>query len=128
MDIPDGLYYTKDHEWARLEDNVATVGITDHAQEQLGDITYVELPATGTEVEQFGELAVVESVKAASDLFAPLGGTVAEVNDTLEDTPGKVNAEPYGEGWICKITGVNSAELANLMSAKEYEALIMEDN
>ncbi len=126
MNIPESLYYTKQHEWVRVDGDTAIIGITDYAQEQLGDITYVELPSPGTSVSQSGELAVIESVKAASDVYAPVGGTVEAVNDALEDVPEKVNTEPYGEGWICSLSGIDTEEVNALMSAKDYEALLAE--
>ena len=125
---PEGLHYTEDHEWVRIENGVAVVGITDHAQEALGDITYVDLPPLGKSVRPSEELAAIESSKAASDIFAPVAGTVAEVNAALEDEPEKVNADPYGEGWICKLSGVDAAGLDGLLSAKDYEALLAEES
>ena len=124
MSTPDNLKYTKDHEWIRLDGDTATVGITDHAQDELGDITYVELPAVGKEVTANGELAVIESVKAASDIFAPVAGTVSETNSALDDEPEIVNDSPYENGWICKLTSVDAAEVDALMSAADYEAFI----
>lgn len=124
MQVPDGLYYTKEHEWVRVTDTDAVMGITDHAQHELGDITYVELPAIGTVVTQGGELAVVESVKAASDIYAPIGGTVATINETLNDKPETINQDPYGDGWICKLSGVAAAETAALLSPAQYRQLL----
>ena len=122
--VPEGLYYTKDHEWVRIEGDLAVVGITDHAQKALGDITYVELPRPAKAVKQFAELAAVESAKAASDVYSPLSGEVAEVNAALNDEPQKVNADPYGAGWICKLKGIAPAELKNLLSAEGYRKLL----
>ena len=122
--IPEDLKYTTDHEWVKLEGNIAVVGITDHAQEALGDITFVDLPPAGRKLAQHKELATVESVKAASDVFAPLAGTVAEVNASLAKTPEVINRDPYGAGWICRLKDVDTAGLANLMSAAEYEAIL----
>ncbi len=127
MNIPDNLYYSKDHEWLQIEADNGTVGITAHAAEQLGDITFVELPEIDIKIEQGGELAVVESIKAASDIFAPVGGTVKEINSELDDGPEKINSDPYGEGWICKISEIDKAELDNLMSAEEYAAFLNEE-
>jgi len=127
MNIPDNLYYSKDHEWLQIEADNGTVGITAHAAEQLGDITFVELPEIDIKIEQGGELAVVESIKAASDIFAPAGGTVKEINTILDDEPEKINSDPYGEGWICKISEIDKAELDNLMSAEEYAAFLNEE-
>lgn len=121
---PESLKYTKDHEWVGEADGVYVVGITDHAQDLLGDITYVELPEVGTEVESGEELAVVESVKAASDVYAPVGGTVAAVNEALEDAPETVNQAPYGDGWFFKMSGVNAAELEELMDAAAYAEFV----
>jgi len=114
------LYFTKEHEWVKLEGSQATVGISDHAAHELGDITFVELPQIGKTVKQFDTLAGIESVKAASDIYSPVSGKVAEVNATLEDTPEVVNESAEDAGWICKLDGVNSAELANLMDAAAY--------
>lgn len=124
QDIPQGLLYTRDHEWVRLEGNVAVVGITDYAQRALGDVTYVDLPRMGKEVAQGDELAAVESAKAASDIFAPVSGTVAEINEALELNPEKVNDDPYGEGWICKITGFLPSDKDSLLDADAYLKLL----
>lgn len=124
VDVPEGLRYTKDHEWVRVEGDSAVVGITHHAQQALGDVTYVELPPEGTAVKASEELAAVESAKAAADVYAPLSGTVAEVNATLEDTPQKVNQDPYGAGWLCKLKGVDPAEADGLLSAEAYRSLL----
>jgi len=124
MNIPENLFYTKEHEWAKVDGDTITVGITAHAAEQLGDITFVELPEEGREVEQNGELAVVESIKAASDIYAPVGGKVSEINTELDDAPEKINSDPYGEGWICKISNFNQTEIDNLMSADDYKSFL----
>jgi glycine cleavage system H protein len=126
MSSPANLKYTKDHEWARLEGNVATVGITDFAQHSLGDVVYVDMGATGKTVEQHKPFGVVESVKAASDLFAPVSGTVSAVNSALADNPELVNSDPFGEGWIIKVKVSNPAEMDSLLSASEYDALVAE--
>jgi len=126
MRVAADLYYTKEHEWVRIDDEKATVGISDHAQEQLGDITYVDLPAAGKRVEHSGTLATIESVKAASDIYAPVGGTVAEANSTLGDHPELVNKDPYGAGWICTLAGVDKADTAKLMTAAQYEQFLKE--
>ncbi len=120
MEIEENFLYTKEHEWVSIEDNIATMGISDYAQEALGDVTYVELPEEETEVEQFEQFVSVESVKAASDIFAPMGGKVIEVNRKLEDTPGLINKDCYGKGWIAKIDVRDMDESTNLMSAEEY--------
>jgi glycine cleavage system H protein len=120
MSRPDGLLYSRDHEWARIEGDVATIGITDYAQNSLGDIVYVELPRVGTEVAQFGNIGVIESVKAVSELFTPLGGDVLELNPLLETDPAVVNREPFGDGWLLKVRVKDDSERANLLSAAEY--------
>lgn len=124
MASPAHLKYTKDHEWARLEGDVATVGITDFAQHSLGDVVYVDAGAPGKHVEQHKPFGVVESVKAASDLFSPIGGSVSEVNAALADKPELVNTDPYGEGWIIKVKVTDPSELNNLLSAADYDALV----
>ncbi len=115
------LLYTKTHEWVRVEDSIAVIGITDFAQEQLGDITYVELPAVGAVLEAGQEMGSVESVKAASELYSPVSGEVVAVNEELEATPEKVNADPFGEGWMLRVR--LSAEPAGLLSPEEYEEI-----
>jgi glycine cleavage system H protein len=116
--------FTKDHEWVRLEGDVATVGITAYAAEQLGDVVYVELPALGKTVSQGGEMAVVESAKAASDVYAPIAGEIVAVNDALADAPQLVNEGAQAQGWFCKIKPSNAADLDALMSAQEYQAFL----
>ena len=120
MEIEDSFLYTKEHEWVSVEDNIATMGITDYAQEALGDVTYVELPEEESEVEQFEQIVSVESVKAASDIFAPMGGRIVEINRKLEDNPALINKDCYGKGWIAKIEVRDMDESTNLMSAEEY--------
>ena len=124
MSSPADLKYTKDHEWARLEGELATVGITDFAQHSLGDVVYVDAGAPGKAVEQHKPFGVVESVKAASDLFSPLSGAVSQVNAALADQPELVNTDPYGEGWIIKIKVSKPSELTSLLSAGDYDALV----
>ncbi|MGA2678279.1 MAG: glycine cleavage system protein GcvH [Sedimentisphaerales bacterium] len=119
--IPKGLLYTKDHEWAKIEGDIAVIGITDHAQNQLGELTFVELPDVGKEVKQKGELAVVESSKAASDVYSPVTGKVVEVNKALQTKPETVNDECYGSGWICKIQITDKGSVQNLIDATQYE-------
>ena len=115
------LRYTEDHEWVRLDDGgVAVVGITDYAQEQLGEIVFVELPEVGDEIERGAEAAVIESVKAASELFAPVSGTVAQVNEALNDEPALVNEDPTGQGWFLRIETVDDESLDGLMTEDEY--------
>ena len=118
--------YTKEHEWVRVEGDVAVCGISDYAQSQLGDVVFVELPETGREVERSEEVAVVESVKAASDIFAPISGEIVEVNAALADEPGAVNSDPMGEGWFFKIRIADPAELEELMDEADYEEFIEE--
>ena len=126
-ELPGDLLYTKDHEWLRQEDDgTVTIGITDHAATALGDLVYVELPEVGQEVETGGEMAVVESVKAASDVYAPIAGSVAAVNDDLADDPEKINAEPYGEGWIVRMTPAGGLDEGELMSPDAYQQLLDE--
>ena len=120
MDIVEHLLYTKEHEWINIEGDEATVGISDYAQESLGDITFIELPNIGDEVEQFGEFVSVESVKAASDIFCPMSGEVIAVNEDLNDDPGLINKSPYEKGWIARIKLSDSEEQSNLMTAEEY--------
>jgi len=121
---PADLRYTKEHEWAKIEGNRARVGITHYAQSELGDVVFVELPKVGTRVTQMQAFGVVESVKAVSDLFAPLSGEVAEANAGLSQTPELVNEEPYGKGWMIVITLSNPKEAETLMTAQQYEALL----
>ena len=124
MEFPPQLKYTKEHEWARVEGKRVVVGITDFAQEELGDVVFVELPEVGTAVEVAGTFGVVESVKAVSDLYAPVSGTIVEVNTVLEERPELVNQSPYGEGWMIVIETMNTGELQQLLSAEEYHAYI----
>lgn len=119
-DVPSELKYTKTHEWVRVDDNLATVGITDHAQELLGDLVFVELPEVGTDLGIGSECAVVESVKAASDVFAPLSGTVIEVNEALADAPETINQDAYEEGWIFRLKLTDPSEIDGLMDADGY--------
>jgi glycine cleavage system H protein len=119
--VPENLHYSKDHEWVRVEGDTAVVGITDHAQEQLGDVVYVELPKSGEEFSAHESFGSVESVKAVSEIFTPVSGKVSEVNATLNDEPEKVNQDPYGEGWMLKIKMTNRGEVDSLLTAAEYE-------
>lgn len=123
MNIPKELKYSQDHEWIKVEGSRATVGITDFAQAQLGDVVFVEVPEVGAEVTAGKAFSVVESVKAVSDIYAPLTGTVVAVNDGLSDTPELVNQEPYGDGWIAVIEFNNGQELEELLNADEYAKL-----
>ena len=122
--VPDGLLYSKEHEWVKLEGDVATVGITDYAQSSLGDIVYVELPRVGAGLTQFGSIGVVESVKAVSDIFTPVGGEVTETNPGLEDDPAAVNRDPYGAGWFYKVKLADVSQTGDLLTPEQYEQLI----
>lgn len=119
---PSDRRYTETHEWVKVEKGLAVVGISDYAQESLGDITFVELPEVEHNVEQDDECGVIESVKAASDIFAPIAGTVVEVNDALDGTPEIINEDPYGEGWIFKLANFDEEQLEDLLDAAGYEA------
>jgi glycine cleavage system H protein len=120
---PDGLLYSKEHEWVKIDGDTATVGITDYAQNSLGDIVYVELPKAGVKIDQFGNIGVIESVKAVSDLFTPISGEILEVNGALDSDPAAVNRDPYGEGWLMKVRVSNANETAGLLSAADYEKI-----
>ena len=122
MSYPDDLRYSKEHEWVRAEDGRATIGITSFAADELGDIVFVELPEVGATLSQFGTFGVVESVKAVSDLYAPVSGEVVEVNEALRDTPELLNSDPFGEGWIARVELADAAELDSLMDAAAYAA------
>jgi glycine cleavage system H protein len=119
--VPQGLRYTKEHEWVRVEGDLAVVGITDYAQRELGDVVFVELPQVGTQVRQMQPFGVVESVKAVSDLYAPVSGEVRERNARLESEPELVNRDPYGEGWMIRVAMRDPAELDRLMTAQQYQ-------
>jgi glycine cleavage system H protein len=119
--VPDNLHYSKDHEWVRVENDVAVIGITDHAQEQLGDVVYVELPKAGESFSANESFGSVESVKAVSEIFTPVSGAIAEVNGTLTDEPEKVNKDPYGDGWMIKMKMSTPGEVDSLLTAAEYE-------
>lgn len=123
MNFPENLRYTKDHEWISLEGNTATIGITDFAQRELGDIVYVEVETVGKELESGAVFGTVEAVKTVSDLFLPVSGTIIELNPALQGKPELVNNDPYGEGWMVKMTVKDPAEVEALMDAKAYEAL-----
>jgi len=120
--VPTDLRYTKDHEWVRLEGDTATIGVTDFAAHELGDVVFVDLPEPGRGIEQFGTFGVVESVKAVSDLYAPVGGTVSEVNSALADTPELVNNDPYGDGWMLKLRDVKEGG-TELVDQEQYGKL-----
>ncbi len=123
MEIPKGFRYTKEHEWVLVEDDLATVGITDYAQSELGDVVFVELPEIGDEVEAAESFGTIEAVKTVSELFSPLTGTVVEVNELLADSPDLVNTDPYGEGWMIKVKYTEIPE-EDLLSAAEYREII----
>ena len=124
MSVPEELQYTKSHEWVRTEGDTATIGITDHAQDELGDVVFVELPKVGTAFDAGDSFGTVESVKAVSDLYTPVGGEVVEVNETLNDQPEKINEDPYGEGWIVKLSASGEGDL---LSASDYEQFLEEE-
>jgi glycine cleavage system H protein len=126
MDFPDDLKYSREHEWVLVEGEVATVGISAHAENQLGDVVFVELPAVGDTVSKDEAMGVVESVKAVSDIYAPVSGTVTEVNDDLPDNTELVNDDPYGDGWMVKIEMSDASDLEDLMDAEEYQQFIAE--
>ena len=125
MNIPEDLQYTKSHEWVRIEGDTATIGITDHAQDELGDVVFVELPEEGATFDAGESFGTVESVKAVSDLYTPVGGEVVEVNSALEDAPENINEDPYGEGWIVKLRTTDGADL---LSPEEYEQVVAEES
>jgi glycine cleavage system H protein len=124
LSVPEELQYTRSHEWVRIEDGTATIGITDYAQEELGDIVYVELPEEGATFDAGDSFGTVESVKAVSDLYTPVGGEVVEVNEALNDSPEKINEDPYGDGWIVKL---RFSDEGDLLSASDYEQLLEEE-
>jgi glycine cleavage system H protein len=124
LSVPEELQYTKSHEWVRTEGDTATIGITDHAQDELGDVVFVELPEVGTTFEAGDSFGTVESVKAVSDLYTPVGGEVVEVNEALNDQPEKINEDPYGEGWIVKLSVSGEGDL---LAASDYEQFLEEE-
>jgi glycine cleavage system H protein len=124
MDIPSDLRYSTDHEWARVEEERVRIGITDYAQDALGDVVFVEVPVVGTKVERGASFSEVESTKSVSEIYAPVSGTIAEVNAELADSPERLNDDPYGEGWICIIEPTDPAQLDELLDAEGYRALV----
>ena len=126
MDTPDHLLYTKDHEWADFKDNEVVIGITDYAQSQLGDVIFIEFPEVGVELTIGNAFGEVEAVKAVSELYAPISGTITAVNEELEDSPDIVNSDPYGDGWIVKVSINNVNELNKLMSSSSYQKMLNE--
>jgi glycine cleavage system H protein len=127
MNVQPDLKYTKDHEWIRLEGKQGTIGITDHAQEELGDIVYVELPAVGQQIQKSKSLGVVESVKAVSEIFSPVNGKVVEVNSALSQKPEQINQDPYGKAWMVKMEIANPSDLDGLMNAEDYKKYVQEE-
>lgn len=127
MDFPEELKYTEEHEWVQVEDDLAIIGITDFAQDSLGDVVFVELPEVGARVEAGKAFGVVESVKAVSDIYAPVSGVVEEINEDLIDAPEIINTSPYEDGWMVKIRLADAAEVDELMEAEDYQALIAEE-
>lgn len=123
MAQPENLLYSKEHEWVKIDGDTATVGITEYAQNALGDVVYVELPKVGLKIDQFANVGVIESVKAVSDLFTPISGEVLEVNAGLTDDPAAVNKEPYGNGWLFRLRVSDPSETAQLLAAAEYEKI-----
>ena len=121
-EFPDNLKYNKSHEWVKLDGNIATIGISDHAQEELTDVVYLELPGVGDTFNAGDEMAIIESVKSTSDISCPISGKIVEINSSLEDNPEKINESPYEDGWLVKIEVKDPAELDNLMSAADYQA------
>jgi len=128
MEAPPGLKYSKEHEWVFTEDEIATVGISDYAQEKLGEIVLVELPAIGDSVSKDDPFGVVESVKAVTDIYAPVSGTVVAINQDLAENPEAVNEDPYGDGWLIKVKLTDPADLEDLMDGDEYDEMIAEDD
>ncbi len=124
MNFPENLKYTKDHEWILVDGNIGTVGITEHAQGELGDVVFVELPAVGKSLKQFESFGTIEAVKAVSDLFSPVSGSIVEVNKDLANTPELVNKDPYGQGWMVKLTLSNPAEVGSLLNSAAYKTLV----
>lgn len=124
MDLPSDIKYTKEHEWIKIDGNVATIGVTDFAQSELGDIAWLEMPEIGAETKKGDPFGTIEAVKTVEDLFAPLSGKIVEINEGILDSPEWVNDDPYGKGWIAKIEFSNEAELADLLSAEQYSGLI----
>jgi glycine cleavage system H protein len=124
MSVPDDLRYTPDHEWARLEDGLVRIGITDYAQDALGDVVFVQVPDVHTEIKAGDRFSEVESTKSVSDIYAPITGTIVEVNNDLADAPQRINEDPYGDGWLCVIRPAVDAELDALLDAAAYQAII----
>lgn len=128
MEFPKDLYYTREHEWIRIEGHEATIGITDFAQDQLGDIVFVDLPEVDDEISKDESFGTIESVKAVSDVYAPVTGVIIEVNDSLPDNPEVINEDPYGDAWLIRVRLSDTSELEDLMSSDEYQEYIAEQN
>ena len=126
MKVPSELRYTKEHEWVKVDGAIATIGITDFAQGELGDIVFVELPEVGSTVSQMGKFGTIEAVKAVSEMFSPVGGTVREINAALDSDPMVINRDPYGSGWMLKVEVANKAEIEQLLDANGYKQLLSE--
>lgn len=126
MNVPADLRYTSDHEWVRVEESGLRVGITDYAQDALGDVVFVELPTVGSDIEAGTSIGEIESTKSVSDIYAPVAGTVTEVNEALDTSPGQLNDDPYGDGWLCMIAVASPEQIDQLLDASAYEALISE--
>jgi glycine cleavage system H protein len=124
MSLPEDLRYSSDHEWARAEDGLVRIGITDYAQDALGDVVFVQVPTIGTEVKAGDRFSEVESTKSVSDIYAPISGTIVEVNADLADEPQRINDDPYGDGWICVIRPADAADIEGLLDAAAYQALV----
>jgi len=127
MEFPKELRYSQEHEWVAIEENIATIGITDYAQEQLGDVVYIELPEVGTQVTKDEAFGVVESVKAVSDVYAPVSGTVTEINVPLPDSPETINDDPYGDAWMIRVDMSDPGEVEDLMTAAQYKKFVEEE-
>jgi len=127
MEFPKELRYSQEHEWVAVEENIATIGITDYAQEQLGDVVYIELPEVGTQVTKDEAFGVVESVKAVSDVYAPVSGTVTEINVPLPDSPETINEDPYGDAWMIRVDMSDPGEVEDLMTAAQYKKFVEEE-
>ena len=124
MSLPNELKYTEDHEWVKVDGDIATIGITDHAQSELGDIIFIEFPEVNNRIEKTEPFGTIEAVKTVADLFAPISGKILEINEALEDSPELVNSDAYGEGWVVKVSVDNPNELKELLSSENYEKLI----
>jgi glycine cleavage system H protein len=124
MTVPEDLRYSSDHEWARVEDGLVRIGITDYAQDALGDVVFVQVPAAGTDVKAGDRFSEVESTKSVSDIYAPISGTIVDVNADLADEPQRINDDPYGDGWICVIRPADASEVEGLLDAAAYQALV----